>query len=506
MSIVSRASSEHESTDGQRSSSKHSSDTSSAHSGDSPKLRRSKLKLIKNLKPDIIKRPSSFMVSDPSTNTGGNVAGINLKKTDCTLVGYRKTQQTTAVPLYELGTLSGPPDTVSMGSGPTKTALYNAASMPTLLAKGHVSMIQSGSMPELFTNASIRNSSPPDLVTAVRARISGSGLCGLSLDGPAATSSVSGTCNPSKGDDVQSGADPVPRDARSSSTTPSDSSTSANVNIENGYVSSNSDSNDKSSPELEGLKKGQMTGDHVGDYESGVDYNLLADTLTKALGEPEAVDMNDATDVTQFEDGKPAQCSTNSAKPGGSILDFLSKFEASDSGKGDSFSDAPLSDSTKDRLGSLTSGEFQIDSSLVESILANGSSVGTSRKDSDSESLISNEYTIFELLKEEMKRQDAALAAASSSTEQPPGTVTAKHLSNRDIIDDKSSSSCPCVASSSQTVAREIPVNASQPIISQPRPGVVNAMVSSSSTPELSALHRDKEQKLVSPVGDHTIK
>lgn len=127
----------------------HLSDASSqSDSSSSPKFKRSsgKLSFIKNMKPESVKRPSAVLNPEVA-------AQVATDPTACTLVGYRKTQCTsTFEPLLELGTLSPGPH-FSLGSG-TQSALFGAVSMPTTLAKGHISMVNSGSMPELSSEAS----------------------------------------------------------------------------------------------------------------------------------------------------------------------------------------------------------------------------------------------------------------------------------------------------------------------------------------------------------------
>ena len=145
-----------------------SSDASSLSdsSTSSPKFKRSsKLKFIKNIKPETFKRPSSTFTKEQDVK--GAVAGAR-EPDKCQLVGYRKRDSNTFAPIMELGTLSPaqPERTVSVLKDKDKdnislassSSLHNAASLPTLVGEGGLSLVSSGSMPELNRTNSFRRS------------------------------------------------------------------------------------------------------------------------------------------------------------------------------------------------------------------------------------------------------------------------------------------------------------------------------------------------------------
>ncbi len=257
-----------------RKGSKHS-DTSSQYSSDSssPRMRKNKLKFIKNIKPEAFKRPSSFIMADSGTGSNQVRGSVAVDEKDCPLVGYRKIDTSPAQPIVELGTLSpgGNHSLLSEDSAVTKNALYNAVSMPTLLAKGHFNMTTSGSMPDLTASiTSDLERSSVDLSSMIQAG-TGSG----SDSAMARTDTKTETSNIDKATTVQSSRDT--KDAGqsnggSSSVSPSDSSSNMQ-NVQNGYITSESDRNSPT--------------EQTEPSASNVDYNLIADSLTKALGEPE---------------------------------------------------------------------------------------------------------------------------------------------------------------------------------------------------------------------------
>ena len=252
-----------------RKGSKHS-DTSSQYSSDSssPRMRKNKLKFIKNIKPEAFKRPSSFMMAESGTASNQVRGSVAVDEKDCSLVGYRKIETSPTQPIVELGTLSpgGNHSLLSEDSAVTKNALYNAVSMPTLLAKGHFNMTTSGSMPDLTANiTSDLERSSVDLSSMIRAG-TGSGSESTRTDPTAETSSID------KATTVQSTRDAGHSNAGSSSVSPSDSSSNMQ-NVQNGYITSESDRNSPT--------------EQTEASASRVDYNLIADSLTKALGEPE---------------------------------------------------------------------------------------------------------------------------------------------------------------------------------------------------------------------------
>ena len=138
------------------------SDNSSSASGDSPKFKRSKkLNFIKNMRPESFKRPS---YANPEV-----AANVAMDKSACTLVGYRKIHKDTDKTLCELGTLS-PVSTrgsLLLETSAHEQSLYNAMSMPTLVGKNHLNVVNSGSMPELCSSVSNKATVTPDLVSMV---------------------------------------------------------------------------------------------------------------------------------------------------------------------------------------------------------------------------------------------------------------------------------------------------------------------------------------------------
>lgn len=123
--------------------------TASGESSSSITRKSSRLKFIKNVRPESLKRPSSYINVDDQ---------VAVDKPDCTLVGYRKLDRINAVPIppVELGTLnvsviSEPP---LSGYGVTHPFLYSAMSLPTLVGQSHPPVNCSGSLPDLALNSS----------------------------------------------------------------------------------------------------------------------------------------------------------------------------------------------------------------------------------------------------------------------------------------------------------------------------------------------------------------
>ena len=305
-----------------RKSSKASDHSSSSYSGDSssPKFRRSaKLKFIKNVRPDSLKRPSMVNNSEGK----GNVA---YEQTDCTLVGFRKLD-TSSLPVesastYELGTLGAADLPGANTPGVPLNALYNAVSMPTLLGKGHLDMANSGSMPELCTSASLKGTVAPDLVTSAQ----NGADSGSEPDLAQSTESVievnpqEGATTPTNPSDFESTSNQSQSVNRSEamlnphsagndgSATPSDSGSGEPIinGVENGYFASSSSGEDINASPSD--TKDQDCGKDSA--EKGVDYNSLAKSLTTALGEAESVEGNTtenmADSTPSLSDNKPA--------------------------------------------------------------------------------------------------------------------------------------------------------------------------------------------------------
>lgn len=124
--------------------------TASGESSSSITRKSNRLKFIKNVRPESLKRPSSYINVDEQ---------VAVDKPDCTLVGYRKLDHINAVPTppVELGTLN-----VSVVSQPPLSGygvaphpfLYNAISLPTLVGQTHPPINCSGSLPDLALNTS----------------------------------------------------------------------------------------------------------------------------------------------------------------------------------------------------------------------------------------------------------------------------------------------------------------------------------------------------------------
>lgn len=122
--------------------------SASGESSSSIIRKSNRLKFIQNMRPESLKRPSSYMKVDDQ---------VAVDSVDCSLVGYRKLDHLNAVPSppVELGTLSTsgavPSPLMVCGAG-----LYNAASLPTLAAHGCNAVNCSGSLPDLANKSSIR--------------------------------------------------------------------------------------------------------------------------------------------------------------------------------------------------------------------------------------------------------------------------------------------------------------------------------------------------------------
>ena len=287
------------------------SDNSSSVSGDStsPKFKHSKKRnFIKNIRPEVFKRPS---LNNPDVE-----ANVAYDKTACTLVGFRKVNNEDA-PVFELGTLS-PENSLNLGgTGP----LFNALSMPVLVPKPVESkMVISGSMPELCHSVSNLATDTPDLVAMVTAKLAPTPIVSHGSDSNLAqdkntecipirdrASTVSGT-----------GMATDSRDNKSVSPPTSSSSSCVYVNgIENGYVPSSPSETSKTTESSES--------EVIPNQRPGTtDFNVVANVLSEALGEPEikrnnsiksaVTDSDSAVDVSSDQQtGKPLQCKSKPA-------------------------------------------------------------------------------------------------------------------------------------------------------------------------------------------------
>ncbi len=553
------------------------SDSSSIHSGDSssPRTRRNKKKFIKNIKPEAFKRPSAFITSDHGGAQVG--ASVAIDKVGCSLVGYRKMNTSTSVPVVQLGTLS--PDgheTIIGEQGLAKNALFNAVSMPTLLAKGHINLINSGSMPELCTSASQLGNAPPDIVAIAQAGISSGSEPNLMGDGPINSSVgtdkayiVSG--NMDSQNHFLNGLE-KPRESRSVSESPSDSS---NQNIENGYVSSNSEQ-DKSE---DSTTKGQ----------DGVDYKLLEETLTKALGEDaekeasgnkkeaakedsgEKTSENDSEGIkigsvqseketsenvntnasslserttpessstcdvlaTKDSDVKPdislstttiTTCNTTVSPDDTSLSTpsittlnpeetslstaTITVVSAEDTSLSTAIMTAVSSDVSSSQGAKPTdSNSTKQQESNTQSVI-NGSGSIQSQPSQDSDSGGSGMFTVMELLKDEFEKTEkkkAAHAQEAASQSETDSTVLGSQVSLQDVKISEDKKYNVNTGNSSRGSAIGIAsVTKLEPITTQPRSTSFSSIISSSASSQRSM--KEKEQKLVSPVGDNTIK
>ena len=367
-----------------RKGSRHS-DTSSQYSSDSssPKLKKNKRKFIKNIKPEAFKRPSSFMMTDGAEprNAGGSVAVDPL---ECSLVGYRKLENIPSTPVVELGTLSpGGSHSILSQDAATKNALYNAVSMPTLLAKGHFNMTSSGSMPDLTTEPLLDKSSI-DLSHMIQAGLSGAG----GSDSALTAKEDSNSLNPDR-TKINNESTIVVTDQKdssaSSSTSPSDSSSNLQ-NVQNGYITSESDKNSPTTSEPPTALTAD-TNDHV-------DYNLIAHSLTKALGEPENHLSDTKNDKNIKQDG-----GTVTAQPGDNTQSN--------------------SDNTKVAAGGATGGLAKMDSQGSgsskggDTLTSDGS--GSSSKGGDTSGLGESVSTLHS--QEEMEADTMSLDSKAKSEE-----------------------------------------------------------------------------------------
>lgn len=126
------------------------SNMSSASTESSSSITRkpNRLKIIRNVRPESLRRPSSYI------NVDNQVA---VDDVDCTLVGYRKVDPLNPVltPPVQLGTLSAADSVPPLLSG-YETRLFSAASLPTLAECCHHAVNRSGSLPDLAHNSSAR--------------------------------------------------------------------------------------------------------------------------------------------------------------------------------------------------------------------------------------------------------------------------------------------------------------------------------------------------------------
>ena len=447
------------------------------------------------------------MVNEVGPNAVG--ATVAIDRTECTLVGYRKMTSSTSAPTVQLGTLTVAEhlamsqlteeqreEMVAAAADNSSGSLTVALSMPSLpSSESQRPLVTSGSLPEL------RSPIPPPAVynppsqhpeeeeaaaegeeedTSEAGPVRPELLNGLTI------SEANGSCSSSEG--------------------PSE----ANV-LENGYASGTSDNSPSSHVP-------QLTTEPAAE---GIDYDALADTLTRALGEPEE-------EAKKGEEGNEDSVAAEGEQTSGNGKD-ASESLASESGVGDSSSAAPDSEATESERttssppaaeertlassasgvsGSLDSGfkdgTISISDSL--SVIAGGGSVNDHPSSENgstlgapiplppgpmelpkrlsldsSDSDLSRECTVLEMLRDEFDKSH--LSRKKSDASSLPG---GSQISLRDVqLGDPPATSSPALPRRANKTKNK-PYHSLAPL------GDLKQF--------------EKEQKLVSPVGDSTIK
>ena len=398
------------------------------------------------MRPEAFRRPSS---ANPEVE-----ANVAMDKTVCTLVGYRKVNKDTDETLSELGTLSPVVNRTSLLdplSSSASQALFSATSMPTL-GSGQLNMLNSGSMPELCSSVSNRGSATPDLLALTCSGVSSgshtrltqhlslgsrdraSTVTGASPEQVHVTLGTSGT--------VSNNGDPNPSPAIFSS----DSSPSvSNEAVENGFVPSDSDEQDK-------------TSDAGADNPEQVDFDCLAQSLSEALGEPEEATLPRTDSVKSKHSATGDSSVTVTARPGKGTGSTPTKADR----EGGSSLDVSL--------------QQPQDVLLANEVLS----------DSEHNQYLQGQCTVMELLKEEYDRSQQE---AKKLQQQQQGGVSSSQLSLlQEAVQRK------------PTAIGMAHLNGNRSL----RKDNQSVLTSSSSSPELIDLVRT--HRLVSPVPDKTIR
>ena len=505
------------------------SNTSSTHSNDSASHRnqKSKLKFIKNIKPEAFKRPSVY----PSTHPDAAPT-----KQDCMLVGYRKTVPTTYnVPAMELGTLCPEEEEGEMEEEVEvegvvkrrqKKALAHGISMPSLADRNSLFFVHSGSMPDLtksitgrsstyrlstsLLNGSYHSGSDPNIPGTVGHRSnnsSGKSKCSSTIS---TNSSSTDGVSTSKlkvtfADDADKNADNTEKSVDISAESNQEKSigeVSTSGRGDNSSSSTNGSNNAEVGMTNCVLKEGNNQAERNPGCSSSADN--LAESLSQVLVDSEN-SMN-KIEIVSAEFGVVKETDLNSAASMENIVPETPNVVANSlpntEDEGASTPPPPLSSIIKDSV-----------------------------KDNEANLYLDSKCTVLELLreeyhdrktKEEMRNsgqqpgggQQQQQASLQNSYVQNGSLVTGDHLSDRYVpngedrlpIRRRGSPSCPCMPASSDSTHNLLrtPMSGSQPITTQPASlSLPVAIVTSHSTPELSSLQT--MQRLVSVVPSKTI-
>ena len=487
----------------------NTTDTSSTHSTDSsPKLRSNKRKFIKNIKPETLKRPS-FSVSNPEVTK-------LIDKPDCNLVGYKKVPNQDSyvvgspgiheaiVPPVELGTFSPAPLKIGDDDSSTHGALQGAISMPTLLAKGHLKLHSSGSMPDLSGGLSSSPNGTPS---------SGSEP---NLTGNRNKTVVSACTNSGKTIDACEKSEPPGHQRRASKVSFTEPEATNKCDESLTEISFTGTDNTSDPPSYDDCLKVTVTEatpkhDNKQDVKKPeIDYKDLANCLTQALGEPEEFRTEEETEA---KDKKIEDSSDSTAATSKKITASL--------GDASLHNDANVKASNKDQENVHKASD------VVDAVVSNKmsdsertcSDTTQARKlSNDSSSGDGNQFTVLELLRSEFDKNEASNNTAS--TQSSNSDLMKNGLIWPDNDSDESANSNEGQPKSSTTPAKQRPATAdgvtpcassssdtmlSKSDVVKTRHNGVHLNVSHS-VPELGALNSKQDSKLVSPVGIKTLR
>jgi hypothetical protein len=417
-----------------------SSNQSSSYSETSEKTKsKAKLKFIKNIKPETLKRPSH--------NFQNEVAGSHTKH-DATLVGYKKISldNPNLEPVVALGTLS--PNGANLEEQKQRL-MMNAMSMPTLFSGPH-SKLNTGSMPDLSFE---RGGSSPG---SARLRVETGSMCESDSDISSRSGSIRGPAQGLTLPETHGDGNDLPK---------SDSRVTFNEAdvIINGIEMDPEEGPSESTPIKKLSEQDRVDTSHsvtdtgnVASSDSGEgteksDYDVLADSISTALGEKEE--------------------GTDSKKSGSEIR------KSSDASR--TSTEKGSSESRKDSgIGECSGATGSTCSKVHKPLKQHSSDASATSSFGDDES----EYTILELLKQEYKHSQKNKKDSPAHRNSLPGASS---------VDDLKDS---VLSSSSES---KLSGSSSRP----------SSMVVSASSPELSTMAQyDGQQRLVSVVADKTIR
>ena len=370
----------------ERSASLRSSTGSTSSDPTSPRSRRRR-KFIKNIRPEAFKRPSYSM-------QGEGQIGKLMDQKDCSLVGYRKinhdslpvigTGNQSVLTNIELGTLS------PASQGRSVSAFGTAVSLPTLQTGAEARISLSASLPDLCIEKD--DMMAQEIKKIASGQHTGSSTSDLEFKNDSVFHEDPSVSTIQISEDVAdnlTSSDTKVKKVVNPENCDRDSSTSDDGNnVQNGYFSSGNEQElTDSSPSAQN-----------GTKDIHCDY--LAETLTKALGEPEETDhisntLNVET-VTEIKNSNKESNVQNSNKES----DVLTKTETN--------SNYPKKDDNESSQASESQSAQNMQETSVKSA-ANGN-VNTVES-----AYMSQECTVLELLKEEYERSITSKEAEESN-------------------------------------------------------------------------------------------